>query len=124
MKRRELPGKGYLIPAIAALLIIAIAAGVLPRLFDHELQRCIEEKERMFPPNNETIVRGHIIVKFKGNATESEAFELIHQHGLGMKEFMGSFMVYVPSGDEYKWLCILENSEIVEYTAINYNTKG
>ncbi len=124
MKRKELLKNEYLILVIAVVLIFVIIVGVLPQFFEDELQKCIEEKQRRFPSNNETIMRGHIIVHFKDNATESETFNLIHQHGLDMKELMGSFMVYVPSGDEYKWLCILENSEIVEYTAINYYTKG
>jgi hypothetical protein len=114
----------YLISLLLFIVIFGIFVGILPRIFGNELQKCIEEKQGRFPSNNDTIMRGHIVVAFKDNVNESEAFNLIYQHGLDMNGLRGRFLVYVPSGDEHKWICILENSEIVEYAAIDYSTKG
>lgn len=109
------------------ILLVSIIIIFLVVLFSRDIIRtwhemnvdmdCVEEKKEAFPPS---YIHGYIVVVFKDNVTEKEAMELINRYALSMNGFSYINTVYVTEGSEYKWLCVLEKSELVEYTALDY----
>lgn len=120
--------KEYLVVIIVGLIVVAIVFSLLlqsalTRVW-YELmasQECMNNKRSIY--DNE-YVPGRIVVRFREGVQESEAKGVLKKFGLNEVSCTSmNCVVTVPEGNEFKWLCIIENSARVERTSLGHKTK-
>jgi hypothetical protein len=115
MKRKELLRKEYLVILVLFVTVFVVIVGILPMFIEDEIQNCIEEKQRS--DYNKISFPGQLTVSFKQTTSKEEAINMIRFYGLeeNIETYYRQYTnVYVPTGSEYRWACVLERNDLVE----------